>query len=406
MKSRSRLAIHIIFLFAVISFLGDLIYEGARSVNAVYLQSLGLSAALVGLLTGLGEFLGYVIRLAAGFLVDRTRLYWVFVFTGYGLLISVPLLALSGWWPVAALLMVLERIGKALRSPAKDTIMSSAAKHVGTGLGFGIHEAVDQLGGLLGPLMFTLALSFSSNEGAAMFREGYSWYWIPLAALMLFLVYVFLKLPNPEVLEPPPSQAPKQEKLGKTFWLYCAFTFTTTLGFVGWPLLSYHYVATGFLSGAQIALFYALAMGVDGLAALGIGLLYDRFKKISQTEHGGLATLAGIPLISAIIPLAGFAAPSLIMAALAAALWGVVMGAQESVMRSAIADITSLNKRGTGYGLFHAVYGLSLFLAGALTGLLYEVGTFSVLAFVGVSQIVSLIFFWGMRRSIQPQVAS
>ncbi len=408
MKSASRLAAQIILLFAVVSLLGDVIYEGARSVNAAYLRTLGLNAALVGIITGLGEFLGYLLRLAAGFLADRTRLYWFFVFAGYGLLASVPLLSLSGVWQVAALLMILERVGKALRSPAKDTILSSAARHIGTGLGFGIHEALDQFGGFLGPLVITVALGVATGEGAESYRASYGWFWIPFVVLMLFLLFVFYRLPNPQSLEPPATEDPAPDRLGRIFWLYNLFSFTTTLGFVGWPLLSYHYVAAGILNGSQIALFYAIAMAIDGVAALVIGVVYDRFKQVKKTRHGGLMTLGIIPLLSLPIPLAGFAGPSPLMALAAAVLWGVVMGAQESVMRSAIADITSVSKRGTGYGIFHASYGLALFLAGSITGLLYEFGAPALLAFVALSQMVSAAMFVLMRRAVlrTSQVAS
>jgi len=139
LQKGKRLAIEIIIIFGIVSLFGDIMYEGARAVNGPYLKTLGANAALVGFIAGLGEFLGYIVRLASGYFADKTKAYWAFTLVGYGFLVSVPLLSLTGVWQVAALFMVLERFGKALRAPAKDTILSTATKQVGTGFGFGLH---------------------------------------------------------------------------------------------------------------------------------------------------------------------------------------------------------------------------------------------------------------------------
>ncbi len=156
MSEIKKQAFLLIILFGIISLLGDIIYEGARSVNGPYLDTLGASAAAVGLIVGIGELLGYAIRLISGYFSDRTKAHWYFTIFGYGLLISVPLLAFSNLWQVAAIFIVLERIGKGIRSPARDTLVSYAAKRVGTGFGFGISEFLDQIGAFIGPLIFTV----------------------------------------------------------------------------------------------------------------------------------------------------------------------------------------------------------------------------------------------------------
>ena len=140
-----KAAMNLIILFGLVSLFGDIVYEGARSVNGPYLKTLGVSAATVGFIAGLGEFIGYAIRLLSGYFADKTRAYWLFTFIGYGMLATVPMLSLTGVWQVAALFIVLERLGKALRAPARDTIVSQASKQVGTGFGFGLSEFMDQL---------------------------------------------------------------------------------------------------------------------------------------------------------------------------------------------------------------------------------------------------------------------
>ena len=397
--SSRRLSWEIIVIFGVVSLVGDVMYEGARSVNAAYLQALGANAAMVGLIAGLGEFLGYAVRLVSGWFADKSRAWWAFTLLGYGMLVVVPLLSLAGTWQVAALFIVLERFGKAVRAPSKDTILSTATKQVGTGIGFGLHEAMDQLGALIGPLIFTLVFALEAGKTPALqsFRQGYAWLWIPFGLLALSLLVAFLRVPDPEKLETVVPKKWESEKLSGTFWLYSLFTFVTTLGFIGWPILSFHYAKTGLLSGEEIALFYAVAMAVDGLMALLVGWAYDRFKKRSGHEEGGLAILLIIPFLSFTIPLFGLGA-SKAMALVAAVFWGLVMGTHETIMKSAIADITPMHKRGTGYGVFNTVYGLAFFASNATMGLLYEGGIRGPAILAICAEIIAIPLFILMRR--------
>jgi MFS family permease len=393
-----RLAWEIIVVFGVVSLVGDVIYEGARSVNGPYLKTLGASAALVGLIAGIGELLGYATRLASGWFADRTKAYWLFTFLGYGMLVSVPLLALAGSWQLAAVFIVLERFGKAVRAPAKDTILSAATKRVGTGIGFGLHEAMDQIGALIGPLVFAAVFAFGREAtDLASYKAGYAWLAIPFVVLMISVLYAFVRVPDPEKLEPIVSKKTESEALSRTFWLYTAFTVATTLGFVGWPILSYHYAATGVLPGAEIALFYAVAMAVDGLTALIVGLAYDTFKKRKGSERGGLATLVVIPLFTLLIPIFGFGTAKATAIA-AAVVWGIVMGTHETIMKSAIADITPMRKRGTGYGLFNTAYGLAVFASSAVMGLLYDRSIVAVVVMSVAVEVVAIPLFLALRK--------
>lgn len=398
-RSAKSLAWQIIIIFGVVSLVGDVIYEGARSVNGAYLAALGANAAMVGLVAGIGEFLGYAVRLVSGWFADKSRAWWAFTLSGYAILAFVPLMALTGTWQLAALFIVLERFGKAVRAPSKDSILSSATKQVGTGIGFGLHEAMDQLGALIGPLVFTLVFALEKGRSPALasFRQGYAWLWIPFGLLALSLVVAFLRVPDPEKLEPIQPKKWESERLSPTFWLYSAFTFVTTLGFIGWPILSFHYAKTGLLSGEEIALYYALAMAVDGLMALLVGWVYDRFKARSGHGEGGLLVLLVIPLLSFAIPIFGFGATKG-LALLAALFWGLVMGTHETIMKSAIADITPMHKRGTGYGVFNTVYGLSFFVSSTAMGLLYEAGPGGPILLAIAAEVLAIPLFILMRR--------
>ncbi len=402
MNNKKRAAFALIFLFGLVSLFGDMVYEGARSVNGPYLKTLGANAAIVGLVAGIAEFLGYAIRLLSGYFADKTKAYWLFTFIGYGLLVSVPLLALTGIWQVAVVFIIIERLGKALRSPAKDTILSQATKQVGTGIGFAIAEVLDQIGAIVGPLIFTVLFVVlgKGNRSLLDYQHGYSLLWIPLILVMLCIVFAYRRLPNPEILETSVIKTQETDKLGKVFWIYTIFTFVTTLGFANFALIGYHFKTRHILSDAQIPLFYALAMGVDAVAALIIGKAYDIFKARRSNEKAGLITLIAIPAFSLFIPVFVFSTRfSFVLAGVI--IWGIVMGAHETVMKSAIADLTPLKKRGTGYGIFNTVYGLAIFIGSAFTGLLYE---YSIPAIIIISVVVELaaipVFFILKKRSL------
>lgn len=383
MTDITKRAYQFIILFGVISLLGDIIYEGARSVNAQYLKELGASALWVGVVAGLGEFIGYAIRLVSGYVSDRTKAYWLFTFIGYGLLISVPLLALTGIWQVAAILMVAERLGKALRSPAKDTILSQVTTQVGRGLGFGLHEALDQIGAIAGPLIFTVIFAYIVD-----YNLGYTIMWIPFVLLIGVLIIARYLVPHPEKFETSKTASNLPDKLTTTFWVYTAFSAFAIIGFASFPVVAYHLKANAIVSDAAIPLLYAVAMGVDAVCAIVIGKLYDK---------NGLQVLIVIPVLSAIVPVLAFTF-NWIAVVIGIILWGVVMAIHETIMRAAIADLTSLKKRGTGYGIFNTAYGVFMFFGASIMGWLYEMNIAYIMVFAVVSEVIALVLFIYIMR--------
>jgi len=372
-------ALGFIILMGIVSLLGDVVYEGARGVTGPYLALLGASATMVGLIGGLGEFIGYALRLFSGFIADRTKAYWLFTFIGYGLLIAIPLLAFTNSWQVAVLLIVLERVGKAFRSPARDTILSYATKEVGRGFGFGLHEALDQIGAIIGPLIFSVILFAGGN-----YRTGFSVLWIPALMVIGILRIAKNRLPHPEKLESEQEAGAKNNPIfSKIFILYSLFTFFAVVGFANFPLISYHLKIKAIVSDVQIPALFALAMGVDALTALIIGKAYDRV---------GLKTLMIIPLFSVFIPFLTFS-NMLVFVIIGIILWGIVLGVHETIMRAAVADLTAISRRGSAYGIFNTIYGLSWMLGGAFMGMLYEHSVFSLILLAALFELIAIPFF-------------
>jgi MFS family permease len=378
--------VYFIILLGIVSLFGDVTYEGARSVTGPYLATLGASASVVGLVAGIGEFVGYALRLASGYLVDRTKAYWLLTFIGYGLLLSIPLLAFAGYWQLAAVFIILERMGKAIRSPARDTMLSYATKEVGRGWGFAVHEALDQIGAVIGPIVFSLVFLFHGG-----YREGFTLLWIPALLTLVVLAIARKKVPSPQKLEAPgeTSRQNIQSKLPRVFWLYTIFTLFSVAGFANFQLISYHLKVQAIVPDAQIPIIYAIAMGVDALAALLVGKTYDRI---------GLISLLAVPLLTLPIPFLAFS-HSYSLVLIGMALWGVVMGIQETIMRAAIADLTPVERRGFAYGVFNTAHGAGWLLGGALMGLLYEFSINYLILFVVVMELISIPLFFVVKRA-------
>jgi MFS family permease len=399
---RLTAAVRVIIIFGVISLLGDMVYEGARGANSQYFNLLSISAAQVGLVFGIGEFLGYFLRLLAGVLSDRSGKYWVFIFAGYGMLLVVPFMGFTMNWNILVILILMERIGKSLRNPAKDTILSGVAENqVGIGFAFGLQEALDQIGAFAGPLIFTLVFFITSQNGIPEYQLSYKLLFIPFALLMLFVVYAYRSIKQNNLITDIKRKEFRSERLQPIFWFYTAFTFFCTLGFVNFSIIGYHLKANHLMSDGNITLLYSVAMAVDAVAALLVGKAYDRMKKKTEMKTGGLAVLMAIPFITLLLPFMTIS-NSIILIVIGMVIFGVVMGTHETIMRSAIADITPFHKRGTSYGVFNANYGLALLIGSALMGWLYSVNQPGlIIAFTCVAEAVAVLLYFKMVHTIK-----
>jgi MFS family permease len=374
--SKRNKALRFILLLGLVSLLGDVVYEGVRGVAGPFLASLGASAAVVGAASGLGEFLGYGLRPLSGYLSDRWGGYWGLTLLGYLALLSLPLLCLVGSWQLAVLLLLLERMGKAVRTPPRDAMLSHATSRVGRGWGFGIHEALDQVGAVAGPLLVALLISVEGYRGA------FSFLFLPALLLLFFLLLSWRLYPRPSLLESGRGIA----RVKRGFRLYLLFVVLSTSGFLTFPLLAYR--LTSSFSDAEIPLLYALAMGTDALLALWAGRTYDR---------RGLSSLLLVPLLSLPIAPLAFLAGGKGGGLLAVVLWGASMGVQETVMRAAVGEMVPGGKRGTAYGLFSSLYGFSGFAGNTLMGLLYSSPELLV-AFSLSAELLSLPAFLRLRE--------
>jgi len=379
-------ALKFVILLGVVSLFADMTYEGARSITGPFLAVLGASATVVGIVAGFGELIGYGLRLVSGYISDRTGRYWTITLFGYSLnLVAVPLLALAGRWEIAALLMIAERTGKAIRTPARDAMLSHATKEIGRGRGFGLHEALDQIGAVLGPLIIVAVLYLKGG-----YRIGFGILLVPALLALSMLMVARLLYPHPREFE---VGSIKLESKGfpRAFWLYLVAVALVAAGYADFPLMAYHFEKVSVASDNWIPLFYAVAMGIDALAALFFGRLFDRI---------GISTLIVVSLLSSLFAPLVFLG-SFNFALLGTALWGVGMGAQESIMRAAIAEMVPMDRRGAAYGIFNTGYGVFWFLGSALMGVLYDTSLPALIMFSVVMQLASVPLLLLVRKEFR-----
>jgi len=373
-----------VVLLGAVSLFADITYEGARSITGPFLAFLGANAVIVGFVSGLGELIGYCVRLVSGYFADRTGRYWGITIFGYAVnMIAVPLLALAGSWQIAALLIIAERTGKGVRTPVRDVMLSHASSEIGRGWGFALHEAMDQVGAMLGPLIVAAILHFRGT-----YRTGFAVLLIPAILAICVLVTSALLYPRPRSLEAaaPPLRA---EGLSEGYWLYVAAMALIAAGYADFPLIAFHFQRVASVPRDWIPIFYAVAMGVDAIAALTFGRLFDR--------RGIIVVVISVVISAFFAPLVLFGGFFMSLAGMV--VWGIGMGAQESVMRAAVAEMVPADKRGTAYGIFNTGYGIFWFLGSALMGYLYDISLAWVVVFSMLSQFLSIPLLMLVRKN-------
>lgn len=375
-----------VLAFGVVSCLADFVYEGARAIVGPFLADFGASALVVGFVTGAGEAVALVLRLGTGRLSDRTGRHWALSIAGYVVtVVAVPLLALTQTLWQAAVLVVAERFGKAVRTPARDTMLAQASSKTGRGRAFAIHEALDQSGAVLGPLVVAGMVALSG------LRLGFAVLVIPGVATVALLIWLRRAVPVPAAYEDAPpggSTATDGQRFSRRFWVYTAFTAMTMLGYATWGVLAYHLQVRQIVPEPLIPVLYAVAMGVDALAALASGSIYDRI---------GLRGLVVLPVLAAAVPFLSFSS-SVVLVFMGAIVWGAAMGVHESTMRAAVADMVPAARRGVGYGTFTAAYGLAWLGGGTILGALYDYSIPALITFTVITQALALLLFVPLLR--------
>ena len=369
-------ALRFVLLIGIVNLFADLTYEGARSVTGPYLGMLGASALVVGSVAGFGEFVGYALRSVSGFLADKTHKYWVVTFVGYVVnMLAVPALALAGNWPMAAALIIAERTGRAIRRPAVETMISYTSRNMGSGWAFGLNEALDQGGATVGPLVVALVLYLKGG-----YRNGFAVLLIPALLCLGTLVVARLLFPRPQELETKVPESLQTKGFPPTYWWYVGAGALIAAGFADFSLIAFHFQQAAIVPSDVIPIFYAVAMAVGALTALLFGRLFDR---------------VGFSMVLLAFFLAAFFAPlaflgTFWLALLGMVLWGLGMGAQDSLLKAVLTGVVAADKRSTAFGVFDTGFGIAWFLGSAAMGFLYQQSIPALIVFSVLLQLAAL----------------
>lgn len=377
-----------VVLFSMVSLFSDMTHESANSIRGAFLSLAGASAAVIGFVSGLGELVGYGLRYVFGRLTDRTRRYWPMVLFGYVLdVVAVPALALVGrnGWVLACALLIIQRLGKAIKKPAKDTVMSFAASQEGVGKSFAIQELLDQIGAVLGPLLLYLIMLFQHRDDTfSDYRSCFAFLAIPGAITLLLLWLTYKCFPHPEDFEPEPKEY-VPFRVSKRFVVYILGISLFAFGFADYSLIVMHFSRQHLFTAAVLPLLYALAMLTDAASAFVFGWLFDRHARLSLV----VSTLVAAPF--AVFAFLGSDVTSVVTGVV---LWGIGMGAQESILKAAVATMVPKRSRATGYGIFECCFGAAWFLGSWLLGVLYDQSLVAMVIVSVAAQLLAAIVFW------------
>ena len=387
-------AINFIILMGIVSMFSDMTHEGAKSIYGAFLELLGASVQTISLVSGLGEFIGCSLILLTSYIENKTKKFWLSTYIGYIInVLAIPALALSSekGWIFAVVMILMERVGRAIRKPAKNTLVSFAGADVGAGKAFALQEFLDQLGAFIGPLILTLTLSLKGGLSTYnSYRLCFLILGIPALITLGFLVFASLKYPHPDLSFEQKSKEETEEntkskfKITKTFIFYIIAISLSAIGFIDYPVITLYINSLGIVDVKYLPLFYSLAMLSDAVAALVFGNLFDKY---------GIKILAVSTIFSMMFSLFIFIGHSLPMIVIGSVLWGVGMGAQESILKSAVTILIPKNNRAIGFGIFEFSFGLFWFIGSYIIGVLYEVSLVWLIIFSCGFEALSLPFY-------------
>jgi predicted MFS family arabinose efflux permease len=378
-------ALRFVIAIGIVSLFADMTYEGARGITGQFLFTLGASATVVGFVAGFGELAGYCLRSISGYLADKTHKYWAFMFVGYAInLLAVPALALAHNWPLAAALMIAERAGRAIRRPSVHAMLAHAGSRIGTGWAFGLHEFLDQTGATIGPLITAVVLYLHGG-----YPEAFAALLITALLSLASLAAARIAYPSPHELEERKPTVLQTKGFSRAYWLYAVAGMCIAAGFADFSLVAFHFQKTNTVPQSLIPVFYSAAMVTGAFASLLFGKLLDQIGQPIVL----LAFLLGA-LFAPCVFLGGFA-----LALVGMILWGLGLGAQDSLLKAVLVGVIPSDKRSTAFGVFDTFFGVAWFAGSAAMGLLYDKSILAVVIFSVALQLAALPFFLFARTA-------
>jgi MFS family permease len=324
--------------------------------------TLAASPAIVGLIEGLGEATGQIVRVFSGAISDRTRRRKPLAVAGYGLsALTKPLFALAGSPVTVAAARFADRVGKGLRGAPRDALVADLVHPDQRGAAFGLRQSMDTIGAFAGPLIAIGVMALSHDNIRLVF-------WLAILPALVAVAILVLA-----VREPPPVPAastasrPRLDRasmaaLGRGFWVVTLIACAMTFARISEAFLILRAADAG-LPLALAPLVLVVMNVIYAASAWPAGVLSDRIGR-RGILIAGFALLA---LAEAVLGLGG----GLVSVAVGIALWGLHLGLTQGLLSAEVAARAPADLRGTAFGCFGLATGITLLLSNALAGLIW-----------------------------------
>jgi MFS family permease len=376
-----------VIILSVVSFLNDVSSEMIMPILPMFLESLGASGQLIGLAGGLRESVSSILKVLCGYWSDKTGKRKIFVYAGYATSSVFKLFLGFSRTPASAVVFSsMERVGKGLRTAARDAIIAESVDTAQRGKGFGIHRGLDSFGAILGAVLSFVFLQFM----------GLTFKNIILIAAAAGLASL---LPLRFVKEPEVHRKNARLKLGlailpkplKFFILVATIFAIANFSYMFFIMRAQHLFTGKASVTAPILLYVLFNIFYSGLA-IPLGSISDKIGRQAVIIFG-FAMFAVVSLGFAIFN-------SLPLYIILFALYGVVFAAVDGTERAFVSDLAGAESRATALGTYHTITGLAALPASLAAGFLWEhVSPVATFVFGGTAAIIAVVVFLVFRRS-------
>jgi MFS family permease len=351
--SRNIVALGFVSLFT------DISSEMVFGLLPLFLTSqLGASRALLGLVEGTAEMLGYTVRMASGAASDRVQKRKPLVIIGYSIsAVSKPFFAFASGWVDAFVVRSIDRVGKGIRTAPRDALISESVHESKVSRAFGLHRSMDQAGAIIGPLIAFALFPFIGFTGIFYLSL------VPGAIAIIILIFFVKEKFVPVQIKQSVAGNVRAVLAEKRFVALLAIMGIFSVGAFNFSFVLIRGSDLG-LGNDMVVLLYAIINGAHTLVGFPAGILADRIGREAM-----LSISYGVFLASTVLMLWSTSSAH---AYVLAAVYGAYIGIAETVQRALVPRYVASQFRGTAYGLYNLVIGFSFLAANVIFGLLLD----------------------------------
>lgn len=379
-----------VFALSFVAFLNDASSDIIYPLLPAFLAlSLGATPFAIGLIEGFAESIASILKLFSGYLSDKFGHRKLPVFLGYSLAaVTRPLLAFVTSWPQVLVVRMTDRVGKGIRGAPRDAILAGSVPPENRGLAFGFNRAADHLGAVVGPVLAFILLSYLATDPQSPttreYQQVFLYASIPVAiGLFVIVFFVHEEKREPDEIEKLPIKFSLRQFDGnfkRLLFIVALFTLSNSTD----AFLLLRAEQSGVRPAMLPLLWMVLHFSKVFFSLIG-GDLSDKFGRRSLIVTGWLI-YAGVYVGFAFVDSAWQAWALFVV-------YGAYFGLTEGVEKALVADLVTDEKRGTAYGFYNLFYGITVFPASLLFGLMWSQfgAATAFIASAGVSLVAAVL---------------